>query len=129
MNNGQCRLLALSGHPNALSRCPLLGGIPEIAQTSENVAYDSTRTTAALEILGGRIGCKRPDMRHGGRRTTPNAAEPDANVLDQIYSEKLAWRFPKVVEERRRRVLKRVPVNRKTAPCKTRAFDVARCVL
>ena len=71
---------------------------------------------------------QRPDMRHGGRRP-PNGAEPDANVLDQIYSEKLAWRFPKVVEERRRRVLKRVPVNRKTAPCKTRAFDVARCVL
>jgi hypothetical protein len=40
---------------------------------------------------------QRPDMRHGGRRP-PNGAEPDANVLDQIYREELAWRLPKVVE-------------------------------
>jgi hypothetical protein len=36
-----------------------------------------------------------PDLRMGGRRPHPNAAEPDSDVLDKIYREELAWRLPK----------------------------------
>jgi hypothetical protein len=40
----------------------------------------------------------RPDFKHGGRRPPPNQTEPDADILDKIYRDELAWRLPRVVE-------------------------------
>jgi hypothetical protein len=39
-----------------------------------------------------------PDWRHGGRRPSPNASEPDNAVLEWLYREGLAPLLPRVVE-------------------------------